>query len=183
MSRPGQNVVDVLKGSGSQCAPSVEVHMGVVDASHPTAMKPPCQRRTERTRLSGSSEASFRQRIPVHVAVSGGGTRVVNASGDGPAGVGAVVAGTAVPVPAGECGALDPTLPGGPGVVDIDATGFPHGLAMAIPMNATTSTTTSPAARRPLKSPVARRLSGVLWTCIVGQTSVGGRSFRFTLPA
>jgi hypothetical protein len=37
-SRPGQKVVAVSNGSGRQCAPSGEVHTGVEDAAHPTAM-------------------------------------------------------------------------------------------------------------------------------------------------
>src|SRR5450759_5212349 len=68
MSRPGQNVVEVLKGTGSQRAPAREVHTGVAvdppEGSQPTARNPPRQRSTERTRLSGSSEASRRQWIP-----------------------------------------------------------------------------------------------------------------------
>jgi hypothetical protein len=64
-------------------------------------MKPPRQRRTERTSVNGSVEANFRQWMAVHAASAGGGTGVVKAvasAGDGPrldaTGVGSVVAPT-----------------------------------------------------------------------------------------
>jgi hypothetical protein len=79
-------VVAVLKSSGSQCAPSVEVQTGVEDAPHPTATNPPRQRRTEWIRLNGSSGANFRQWMAVHAAFAAGGTgvvMVVASAGDG----------------------------------------------------------------------------------------------------
>src|SRR5664279_2164959 len=84
-SRPGQNVVAVLKSSGSQCAPSGEVQTGVDEPSDPTAMKPRRQRRTERTSVNGASEANFRQWMVVHVASAAGGTGRSKAAEGGPA--------------------------------------------------------------------------------------------------
>ena len=65
-SRPGQKDVAVSNGSGSQWAPSCEVHTGVEGAAHPTAMKPSRQRRTDRTSVSGSAARTVRQWIAVH---------------------------------------------------------------------------------------------------------------------
>jgi hypothetical protein len=129
ISRPGQNVFAVLKGRGSQCAPSCDVQTGVDDPSDPTAMKPPRQRRTERTSVNGSVEANFRHWMPVHAASAGGGMGVVNAvasAGDG-AGLDATGEGPLVGTGVVEgCDAGDAATPGvADAVADavVDATG------------------------------------------------------------
>ena len=75
---PGVMLVAVLAGTGSHESPSVDVHSGVGAvasvASKPSATNPPRHATTDRTRLSGSSGASWRQRIDVQAAVVAGGT-------------------------------------------------------------------------------------------------------------
>jgi hypothetical protein len=162
-------VVAVLKGTGIHVPPSREVHTGVVvapsEVSEPTAMYPSRQRSIDRTRRSGSAAARRHQRIALHVAVAGGG--IPNTSVVATAGVGAAGVGTAVPVAAGEAEMLAAPVPRDAGGSEADAAGLPHGLARAIPMNATIRTRTSPAVLRPRVSSVTRWLSGVVGSCIV----------------
>jgi hypothetical protein len=154
MSRPGQNVVEVPKRSGSQCVPSADVQTGVAGsrATHPTAMNPRRQRRTDVTRLSGSSGARRRQSSLVHVA-DAGGRGVVKATGSGPtvacdsnsAAAGVVIGSEAAGGVTSACeGATD-----GAG-----STGLAHGFAMAMPTNAMHRTTTSAVTRRSFRPPV-----------------------------
>jgi hypothetical protein len=96
MNASCQNVVAVLKRSGSQCAPSGEVQTGLEDAPHPTAMNPPRQRRTEWIKPNDSLAANLRQWMAAHAASAAGGTGVVKAvtSAGDCAGLGAAIEGS-----------------------------------------------------------------------------------------
>ena len=145
---PGQNVVDVLKGKGSQCDPSRDVQIGVdvsvALGSQPSAMKPPRQRSADLTRLSGSRGSRRRQRTADHTAEAAGGDAIVKASATGPRGAALwpMTGGSVVP-------AMPPDGCAG------DAGGrtwVPQGFARAIPTNVATSSATTTLALGPLGS-------------------------------
>ena len=155
------NVDGVLKGSTSQCVPSVDVQTGVAGGAsiRPTATKPPRQPTTDVTRLSGSSGARRRQVSPVQVADADADARgVVKATGRGTTSAEGAGLGTSRALVWSEAG----------GVVTSTAriwadgagsTGPPHGFTMAMPTNPTSRTPTSAVTRRSRRPPVV----GVPW--------------------
>ena len=148
ISRPGQNGGWESLDRRSHCAPSVEVHIGVAvvapEGSDSSAMYPPRHCTTDRTSLSVSAGSSRRQVIAVQAAACGGGAGVTNVPRPGNAGVrspatdGAGASGMPVGLSAGEAKAA--LAFEGAGVRATDAAGPPHGLAIATPMNPTTTT-------------------------------------------